>query len=423
MASRSADPPIPLPSSLPIQTPPLDTAQYPRYSESSIYPYLETNVDAIPMSFELTPFPSDTTEWSRGHYGDTTPFRPWTAVRQYVQDVAALHPDFIEFGVTVERAAKVPSASGGEEWELVLRKSGTEKDYWWTERFDALVVASGHYHVPYIPPIPGLEEYEAHRPGSVIHSKHFRGRDLYAGRRLVVVGASVSAADIAFDLAPTSQVFAVMVGRTFNGYFGGGAFEHPRITQCVTIDHIRPASRTVVLQDGTEIEGVDHIIFGTGYSWSLPFLPEIKPRNNRVPGLWQHIVHQDDPSLLFVGAVGAGLTFKIFEWQAVYVARLLAGRSKPLPSREEMQAWEEERVKVKGDGPGFSVVNPDFEAYFELLRELATEGKTAEGVGRKLPVFRREWHRAFSEGHELRKGMWRRVNAQALEELQKDTKL
>lgn len=418
MAARTADPPIPLPPSLPLQTAPLDPAQYPRFSESSIYPYLETNVDAIPMSFELEPFPSTTTEWSRGHYGDSTPFRPWTAVRQYVQDVAALHPDYVEYGVTVERASKV-----GDEWELVLRKGGCEVDTWWAERFDALVVASGHYHVPYIPPIDGLEEYEASRPGSVIHSKHFRGRELYAGRRVVVVGASVSAADIAFDLAPTSTVFAIMVGRTFNAYFGGGAFEHPRITQCVTIDRIDPKSRTVYLQDGTEIPQVDHIIFGTGYSWSLPFLPQIKPRNNRVPGLWQHIVHQDDPSLLFVGAVGAGLTFKIFEWQAVYVARLLAGRSKPLPSKEEMEEWEEERVKLKGDGPGFSLVSPDFEAYFELLRELATEGRTAEGVGRKLPVFRREWHRAFSEGHELRKGMWSRVNALAVQELQKTTKL
>lgn len=370
------------------------------------------------MSFELEPFPSTTSEWSRGHYGDTTPFRPWTAVRKYVQSVAALHPDFIEYGVTVERATK-----SGEEWELVLRRSGNEADTWWIERFDALVVASGHFHVPYIPPIEGLEELELKRPGSVLHSKHFRGRDLYAGRRVVVVGASVSAADIAFDLAPVCQVFAIMKGRTFNVYFGGGAFDHPRITQCTTIARIDPATRTVICEDGMQIPNVDHLIFGTGYSWSLPFLPQLKPVNNRIPKLYQHVVYRDDPSLLFVGAVGAGLTFKIFEWQAVYVARLLAGRAKPLPSKEEMAWWEEERIKIKGDGPGFATANPDFEEYFNGLREMATEGETVKGVGRKLPKFRREWHRAFSEGHELRKGMWRRVNAAALEELQKATKL
>ena len=55
----------------------------------------------------------------------------------------------------------------------------------------------------------------------------------------------------------------------------------------------------------------------TGYSWTLPFLPEVPVRNNRVPGLYQHVVWQKDPTLLFIGAVAAGLTFKVFEWQSV----------------------------------------------------------------------------------------------------------
>jgi hypothetical protein len=155
---------------------------------------------------------------------------------------------------------------------------------------------------------------------------------------------------------------------------------------------------------------VDYIIFGTGYSWTLPFLPQVLVRNNRVPNLYQHIVWQEDPTLLFVGAVGAGLTFKVFEWQAVYAARLLAGRAS-LPSLEEMRAWEAARIKAKGDGTKFTLIFPDFEDYFETLRELAGEGEEAKG--RKLPKFRREWVRAFMDGHELRKNMWRRLNARS----------
>lgn len=134
-------------------------------------------------------------------------------------------------------------------------------------------------------------------------------------------------------------------------------------------------------------------------------------RHNRVPDLYQHVVWQKDPSLLFVGAVGAGLTFKIFEWQAVYAARLLAGRG-TLPPLEEMRKWEVDRIKAKGDGPKFSVIYPEFEDYFEDLRRLAGEGE--EGSGRKLPKFRREWFRDFMDAHELRKDMWRRLNAEAL---------
>jgi hypothetical protein len=136
-------------------------------------------------------------------------------------------------------------------------------------------------------------------------------------------------------------------------------------------------------------------------------------RNNRVPDLYQHVVWRHDPSLLFIGAVGAGLTFKVFEWQAVLAARLLAGRA-TLPPVEEQQAWEQERISTLGDGPGFALLYPDFEGYFETLRALATEGPP--GVGRKLPRFRREWFRAFMEGHEKRKAMWLRLNAAASRE-------
>lgn len=160
--------------------------------------------------------------------------------------------------------------------------------------------------------------------------------------------------------------------------------------------------------DGSSVPDVDYIIFGTGYSWTLPFLPNVPVRNNRVPDLYQHVVWQHDPTLLFVGAVGAGLTFKIFEWQAVYAARLLAGRG-TLPSLEDMRRWETERIKVRGDGPKFTLVFPDFEDYFEELRRLAGEGDGE--AGRKLPKFKREWYRAFMDGHELRKDMWRRINA------------
>lgn len=238
-----------------------------------------------------------------------------------------------------------------------------------------------------------------------------------------MVGASVSGADIAYDLATHSitkdgLVHAIVIGHNFNGYFGDEAFHHPRIRKHPSIARVDPGTRTVHLVDGHTIPDVDHIIFGTGYAWSLPFLPQVPVRNNRVPGLYQHVVWREDPSLLFVGAVGAGLTFKIFEWHAVYAARLLAGRGK-LPSKAEMVEWEEEVVRKKGDGPKFQMVFPDFEEYFEKLRELSGE-PTAKGEGRRLPKFDETWFRVFMEGHERRKEMWKKLNQQARKELECD---
>ncbi|KAK3347395.1 hypothetical protein B0H65DRAFT_460377 [Neurospora tetraspora] len=413
LSNRTADPPVPIPHTLPALTPKLEQ---PRFTESSVYPYLETNVDAIPMQFSQEPFPSEKSKFSINLHGPNTPFRHWKAVRRYIEGLVSRngYQDLVSYNTTVERVEKV-----GDEWKVTLRKEGQQKDYWWVEWFDAVVVASGHYWVPWIPAIEGLEAFEKQRPGSVIHSKHFRGRDLYKGKKVVVVGASVSAADIAYDLAHSrtaqTPVHAITVGHNFNGYFGDEAFKHPRIENHPSIARVCPKTRTVHLVNGESIPNVDHIIFGTGYSWTMPFLPQVPVRNNRVPDLYQHVVWQKDPSLLFVGAVGAGLTFKVFEWQAVYAARILAGRAQ-VPSVKEMQEWEENRIKVRGDGPKFSLIFPDFEEYFEALRNLAGEGETAKGVGRELPKFRPEWFRAFMEGHDVRKRMWKRVNEQAREE-------
>lgn len=206
----------------------------------------------------------------------------------------------------------------------------------------------------------------------------------------------------------------ITIGRNANGYFGDEAFHHPRIRQHPSIQRIQ--GRTVHLVDGGSIPEVDHIIFGTGYSWTLPFLQaQVEVRHGaRVPELYQHVVWQRDPTLLFVGAVAAGLTFKIFEWQAVLAARILAGRV-TLPSVQEMRDWETQRIRARGDGPKFSLVFPDFEDYFEDIRKLAGE-PLPNGVGRRLPKFKREWMRSFMDGHERRKQMWKRLNAQAREE-------
>lgn len=199
----------------------------------------------------------------------------------------------------------------------------------------------------------------------------------------------------------------MILGHKANGYFGDEAFKHPAIVAKPSIARITD-NRTVHFIDGTSVANVDELIFGTGYSWTLPFLPQVQVRNNRVPKLYQHVVYQPDPTLLFVGAVGAGLTFKIFEWQAVLAARLLAGRA-ILPSSAEQQRWEEERIAKLGDGPVFMVIFPDFEDYFETLRTLAGD----VGPGRKLPKFEQLWLDVFMAGHEKRKKWWREENEKA----------
>jgi thioredoxin reductase len=363
------------------------------------------------MSFSQETIPAGGSQSSIAKHGNDTPFRHHSVIREFIQSLANRngYEKLVSYDTTVELAEKVD-----DKWRLVLRKpnSTTSEDEWWEERFDAVCVASGHYSVPYIPRIPGLAELEKDRPGSVKHSKMFRGRDLCRGKKVIVVGASVSAADIAYDLVDVAKgpVYAVILGHKPNSYFGDVAFQHPGITPKPSISHITTThlERTVYFIDGTSVTDVDEIIFGTGYSWSLPFLPQVKVRNNRVPGLYQHVVYQQDPTLLFIGAVGAGLTFKVFEWHAVLAARILAGRA-TLPPLEDQKRWEEDRIAKMGDGTAFTLIYPDFEEYFEELRRMAGE----EGPGRRLPPFDKKWVEVFMAGHERRKNWWREENQRA----------
>lgn len=146
-----------------------------------MYAGLETNVDASTMEFSRERIPEVRSEWSIGLHGPDTPFRHHTVIRQYVEDLLNRngYQDLVEYRTTVERAVKDRST---DKWVLTLRREGESYDYWWTEHFDALVVASGHYSVPYVPAIKGLEEFAKAYPGSIEHTKGYRNPEKYRGK-------------------------------------------------------------------------------------------------------------------------------------------------------------------------------------------------------------------------------------------------
>lgn len=120
-------------------------------------------------------------------HGADTPFRHWEVLKRYVAGLfdRERYGALVQYGTCVEKIVK-----DGGEWVLTLRREveGSEaagpqvEEEWWTERFDGVVVASGHFNVPWIPAMEGLEAFERTRPGSVLHSKMFRGRDAFRGK-------------------------------------------------------------------------------------------------------------------------------------------------------------------------------------------------------------------------------------------------
>ena len=62
-----------------------------------------------------------------------------------------------------------------------------------------------------------------------------------------------------------------------------------------------------------------------------------------------------------------------------------------------------DRIRQRGDNVKFTVQYPDFEEYFNTLRDLAGN----DGPGRKLPVFDPSWREGFEACVALRISRWK----------------
>lgn len=92
--------------------------------------------------------------------------------------------------------------------------------------------------------------------------------------------------------------------------YGWAPFKHPHLTVKKPISRYDAETGTIFFEDGSRVDDVDHIIYGTGFSFSFPFLPHVQERvkkaYRRLPGVYQHTWDIEDPSLAFVGLVSWG---------------------------------------------------------------------------------------------------------------------
>ncbi|RAL03706.1 FAD/NAD(P)-binding domain-containing protein [Aspergillus ibericus CBS 121593] len=397
-----------IPTGLPQFTPPRPEDPSAR---TGIYPHLDSNVGAKTMAFTHTPFPPINSATSIKQFGPSNATRPFRVVANYLEDLFIPYLHLVSLNTTVERAEKT-----GSQWTLTLRKSNqlyrnTPQDYWWTETFDAIIVASGHYNEPAIPAIPGLSTTALTHPHAFEHAKAFRHPDHYINQRVLVVGGNISAADL------VTELHSLVSGPLYLSQRGSNpalepAWSLPNVQRKPTISHITPSpdptrnTITVHFTDTTTLT-LDKILFATGYTASYPFLtPNPVTANNRVAGFYQHIFRITDPSLALVGQVRAGLSFRVYEYQAVAVARYYAGRTKELPSQAEQDRWEFERLKSKGNGVAFHEIKPDFREYFEVLLEIA-------GTGAGLPAYEDRWAEEAFEVLKAKEGYWKRLRGDA----------
>jgi dimethylaniline monooxygenase (N-oxide forming) len=222
--------------------------------------------------------------------------------------------------------------SAGSGWSIRTRQDdGVEHE----EIYPHVVVASGRFNKPRMPGVLGLESFTG--ASGVIHTFHYKEPHRYVGQRVLVAGCSVSALEIASDLAMLGAARVVTTNRrqryVVQKIAAGVPIEHlmhtreaanlqmqspqaaaaelkhlilatsgspeafgaPRpdedvamagVTQC---QHYLPLvaegrigvrpwmtsveGQTIKFSDGTQ-EDFDGLIFGTGFDLNLPFLSE-----------------------------------------------------------------------------------------------------------------------------------------------------
>jgi hypothetical protein len=97
----------------------------------------------------------------------------------------------IRYGTHVELIERNPNGGG---W-MIRSTTGPERG----EVFQHVVVASGRFNKPLIPPLAGLDSFCGQ--GGVLHSFQYKDPVGFRGKRVLVVGCAISALEIASDLA------------------------------------------------------------------------------------------------------------------------------------------------------------------------------------------------------------------------------
>lgn len=332
---------------------------------SPVYERLETNIPKELMRYSDKPFPSD---------AQLFPKHP--TVREYLEEYAEDVKHLVQFETQVLDLRS--QGSGVDTWALTTRslRTGFKK----TEPYDAVVVSNGHYTVPYLPDIAGIESWNKAYPGVISHSKFYDSPEPFRGKKVVVVGNSASGIDIGSQINQVSKGKLLLSSKTAETLFSGTTetdkFDCPEI-----VEFLPPSSheRGIRFADGRIEEEVDAIVFCTGYFYSYPFLSSLDPPvvtdGERTLNVYQHLFYTNNPTLVFPVLPQRIIPFPLSENQAAVFARVWSGRLS-LPSRAGMKAWEDATVAERGDGKAFHLLPFPLDAdYLNYLYDWAAKAK------------------------------------------------
>ena len=307
----------------------------------SMYRYLWSNAPKELLEFADYTFDE--------HFGRPIPsFPPREVLYDYITGRAQKHGigRHIEFSTAVRWVEH-----DGKQFHVTVEHLPTGESR--TEQFDYVVVATGHFSVPKTPYYPGFERF----PGRILHSHDFRDAEEFHGKRLLIMGSSYSAEDIALQCRKYGSGPVTITYRTqpMNFDWPEGIEEVPLLE--------RMEGSTAHFSDGSTRE-IDAIILCTGYQHSFPFMAEdlklVTANRLWTDSLYKGVFWMDNPRLMYLGMQDQYYTFTHFDLEAWVARDYVLGRL-DMPSREERQrdfdAW---RAKEEQLADAFQEI--DFQA-------------------------------------------------------------
>jgi hypothetical protein len=309
-----------------------------------MYEKLHANIPTSLMEFANFPFPTD---------GVLFPDREeiHKYLERYGKDVKA----HIRFGWRVDEVRRTQNTEKGDPVDRRWRLKASHLSTGRVEEYlaDAVVMANGHYSVPYVPDIPGLAMFDTISPDTIHHSMTYRSAEAYRGLRTVVVGNGPSGLDIARQVAATAAKPLYLSARTPTdddnlAHLGDGVVQVPAISRFL------PDSKGVGFGsppddgDSVELHEVDRVVMCTGYMYNYAMLPDIAPKllesGHSVHRTYRHVFYASDPTLVFPALPRSVVPFPLAESQAAIVAGAWANDI-TLPPQREREAWCDELEK------------------------------------------------------------------------------
>lgn len=212
----------------------------------------------------------------------------------------------------------------------------------YSEIFDYVVVASGHFSTPNVPYFEGFDKFN----GRILHAHDFRDAMEFKDKDILIVGTSYSAEDIGSQCWKYGCKSVTVSHRT-----QPMGFDWPENWKEVPLLQ-KVENNICTFKDGSQ-QKVDAIILCTGYLHHFPFLAndlKLKTANRLWPlGLYKGVVWEENPKLFYLGMQDQYYTFNMFDAQAWFARDVMMGRIS-LPTKDVMQehsqSWRAREEKL-----------------------------------------------------------------------------